>query len=680
MGTFQVLRRTAASAVIPTLVACTPGPPPPAAGGPADPTGVADPTAPLGTAIRVSQAGYGPGDRKVAVACSTAPVELDTFVVRSPAGEVVLGPRPVGLLPAWGPCVAVHRLDFSALREPGEYRVEAWAVGPEAPAAVPQPGIGDDTRGPHAVSPRVRIGPDPYAGAADTLLHYMRQQRSGFNPLFRDSVHVETDAILVDHPRAGEFIPVAGGWADAADYLQYGTTSAHATVAMLLAHRDHPGAFGDRFGADGLPGANGVADVLDEARWGLEWLVAMYPEDDLLLNQIGDDRDHAFWDLPTTDSSDYGWGRGGYRPVYPCTGEPQGLLGNRNRSDGLASTAGKYAAAFALGAMAFAERDPAFADTLRRKARAAYDLGRRHPGVCQTAPARAGYFYEEENWVDDMELAAAQLYALTGESSYLEQALEYAAREPVTPWMGQDTAHHYQWYPWHNFGHYEVWRLADEAGRAKMAEYYRRGLQAVVDRADRLRGAPAGGAPAGAGRAPAGPAAAGRAGNEPARDDRARGDPGFGIGAPFIWCSNNLMAAFATQALLYRRMTGDATFLPYEAAARDWLVGRNPWGVSMVIGWPADARTPLDPHSVVADRLGVETQLGGLVDGPVYRSIFENLAYVELTEPDEFAAFNTGRVVYHDDMGDYSTNEPIMDGTANLVYLWSALTVPGEAP
>src|SRR2546422_9146104 len=89
----------------------------------------------------------------------------------------------------------------------------------------------------------------------------------------------------------------------------------------------------DRYQANGLPGANGIADVLDEARWGLEWLLEMYPEDDLLLNQLGDDRDHAFWDVPAHDSSDYGWGRGGRRPVYPCTGKPQGLFNYKNRSD-----------------------------------------------------------------------------------------------------------------------------------------------------------------------------------------------------------------------------------------------------------------------------------------------------------------------------------------------------------
>jgi len=569
--------------------------------------------------IRINQVGYLPDAPKVAVVCALEPRELQTFEVLDDDGARVLGPAPARPAPGFGPCVATYRLDFSALRTPGRYRIRA----------------GD------AVSPTLRIAADAYAGAADTLLFYLRQQRSGYNPLFRDSVHHRTDGILVDHPtRAGEFIPVAGGWADAADYLQYVTTSANATFLLLMAYRDHAAAFADEFRADGLPGANGIPDVLDEARHGLEWLVRMFPEDNLLLNQLGDDRDHSFPDLPVTDSSDYGWGKGGYRPVYPCTGRPQGLFRYKNRSDGLASTAGKFASAMALGAILLRDRDPEFAAILHQKAVAAYELGREHPGVCQTAPAGAPYFYEEDNWVDDMELAAAQLHALTGEPRYLREALEYAHQEPVTPWMGQDTARHYQWFPWHNNGHFEIWRLGDEEARKTVAEYYRRGLEAVV----------------------------------------ARADNGFRVGIPFIWCSNNLMASFATQALLYRRMTGDDRFLEYETAALDWLFGTNPWGVSMVIGYPAAGVTAKDPHSIVARQLGVQTQTGGLLDGPVYRSIFENLMYIRLVEPDEYAAFNTGHIVYHDDFGDYSTNEPIMDGTANLAYLLSALASPPPAP
>jgi hypothetical protein len=518
---------------------------------------------------------------------------------------------------SFGPCAATARLDFSGLRVPGRYTIDA---------------------GPGLIV-TVSISPAAYRGTADTLLAYLRQQRSLFNPLFRDSVHHRTDAIIVDHPRAGTFVPVAGGWADAADYLQYVTTSAHATFALLVSFRDHPTSFGDAFDALGLPGRNGVPDVLDEARWGLEWLLRMHPEDDVIFNQVGDDRDHSFPDLPTTDSSDYGWGRGGYRPVYPCTGRPQGLLQYRNRADGVASTAGKMAAAFALGARTFRSRDPRFADSLARKARTAYEAGRRNPGVCQTAPARAPYFYEEGNWVDDMELAGSQLHALTGEPRYLQEAFEYAASEPVTPWMGRDTARHYEWFPWHNYGHHEIWRSGGTTERAAMIDYYRRGLAAVAGRANH----------------------------------------GFRVGVPFIWCSNNLMAAFATQALLYRRMSGDTSFAAHEQAAIDWLFGTNPWGTSMVIGLPAGGVYPRDPHSIVAKQLGVHTQKGGLVDGPVYRSIFENLMYVRLSEPDEYAEWNTGRIVYHDDFGDYSTNEPIMDGTAILVYVLAALADAAEA-
>ncbi|HEX9106092.1 MAG TPA: glycoside hydrolase family 9 protein, partial [Longimicrobiales bacterium] len=288
--------------------------------------------------IRVNQVGYLPDAPKVAVLCALRPEPVKDFVVLDEQGRRVFGPRAAEAAHGFGPCAGTWRLDFSALRQPGRYRLQAAG----------------------ATSPLVRIGADVYAGGLDTLLSYMRVQRSGFNPFFKDSVHNRTDAILVDHPEAGKWIDVSGGWADAADYLQYATTSANATYVMLMAARDYPTASPDLHRADGLPGADGVPDILDEARHGLEWLVKMYPRDDLILNQIGDDRDHTYWDLPTTDSSDYGWGRRGPRAVYPCTGRPQGLGRYQNHSTGYASTAGKFASAMALGAQLFRERDRPF--------------------------------------------------------------------------------------------------------------------------------------------------------------------------------------------------------------------------------------------------------------------------------------------------------------------------------
>ena len=78
--------------------------------------------------------------------------------------------------------------------------------------------------------------------------------------------------------------------------------------------------------------------------------------------------------------------------------------------------------------------------------------------------------------------------------------------------------------------------------------------------------------------------------------------------------------------------------------------------------------TPVDPHSAFT-HLGKHPIDGGLVDGPVYTSIYKNLIGITLYEEDEYAAFQSDLAVYHDDYGDYSTNEPTMDGTASLVYL-----------
>ena len=564
------------------------------------------------TFIRVNQVGYLPDAPKVAVVCSLDSTMVSTFIVKDDHGRVVLGPKRTTSHGSFGPCRATERLDFTSLRRTGRYTIEAGRAAPVT----------------------VRIAPTVYDGGADTALYYMRQQRSGWNPLFRDSVHRYDGNVVDDSGQVLKHVAVSGGWADASDYLQYVTTSATAAYMMLAAYRDNPRAFTDRFDARGLAGSNGVADVVDEARHGLDWLVRMYPGGGAMYNQLADDRDHAFFDLIVNDSSDYGWGRGRERPVYPCTGRPQGLLKYRNRSSGFASTAGKFASTFALAASTVARRDTSLARLLRERAISAYELGRRYPGVCQTAPGSSPYFYEEDNWVDDMELAAAQLFALTRDPRYLRAAADYARQEPVTPWMGADTARHYQWYPWHNNGHYELWRSGTPADRAAAVRYYREGLERVS----------------------------------------ARAANGFRVGVPFIWCSNDLMASFATQALLYRRMTGDQRFRPYEQAAIDWLFGANPWGTSMMIGYPDAGVWAHHPHSAHADKLGVQVLRGGLLDGPVYRSIYQNLRGIRLLHPDEYAPFNIGFIVYHDDLGDYSTNEPIMDGTASMVYLLSSLS------
>jgi len=60
---------------------------------------------------------------------------------------------------------------------------------------------------------------------------------------------------------------------------------------------------------------------------------------------------------------------------------------------------------------------------------------------------------------------------------------------------------------------------------------------------------------------------------------------------------------------------------------------------------------------------------GGLVDGPLYYSTYQKQLGLTLTHQDPYAAFQNNYVVYHDDIGDYATNEPTMDGTACAVMM-----------
>jgi len=558
--------------------------------------------------IRINELGYSCTGTKIAVWASKESAQPATFkLADAVTGKIVYTGKTGKAYGAYGPFTQTLRLQFSNFVRAGSYYILC--------------GTGK--------SPVFIIGNAVYNGAADFALNYLRQQRSGYNPFLKDSCHTGDGYTMYGPMPDTTHIDVAGGWHDATDYLQYVTTSANATYHLLAAYRDFPGMFTDKHLANGLDGSNGTADILDEARWGLEWLAKMHPRRDWMFTQLADDRDHAGFRLPNQDSVDYGIGKGRGRPVYFATGRPQGLGKYKNRSTGLASAAGKFSSAFALGAQVFVNKDTSLSHVLAEKSNSAYQLGLNKPGVAQTAPNREPYFYEEDNWVDDMELAAANLYQLTGDKQYLAQAIDYSSKEKVTPWMGADTAKHYQWYPFHNFGHYELAKQADKNNKALLIAYYKEGIERVWKKAKQNA---------------------------------------FYRGVPFIWCSNNLTVSFTIQCYLYRVLSGDKQYEALEQAGFDWLFGCNPWGKTMVYGLPANGNTPRHPHSSLAVLKQYDLN-GAMVDGPVYGSIYKNLRGLKLYNPDENAAFQSDLVVYHDDAGDYSTNEPTTDGTASLVYL-----------
>ncbi len=561
--------------------------------------------------IRINQLGYTPAGVKVAVWASKETDVPKYFQLISALDSAIVFTASTGkVFGSYGPFRQTLRLNFSSFKRPGTYFIRCG----------------------QGTSPVFKIAENVYAGTSDFGLRYMRQQRSGFNPFLKDSCHTHDGYTMYGPMPDTTIINVWGGWHDATDYLQYATTSANATYHLLAAYRDFPAVFTDQHLANGLEGSNGKPDVLDEAKWGLDWLMKMNPQKDWIFNQLADDRDHQGFRLPNVDSADYGLGPGKGRTVYFATGKPQGLGNYKNHSTGIASIAGKFASAFALGSSLYKKDDPQLSGLLKEKSMAAYQSGLNKPGVCQTAPNREPYYYEEGNWVDDMELAAAALYGLTLEQKYFKESLQYSSEEKVTPWMGSDTAKHYQWYPFHNFGHFELAKNAPKNTRDQLIGYYKDGINKVWKKAKQNA---------------------------------------FYRGVPFIWCSNNLTTSFAIQCFLYRQLSGDQQFAELEQACYDWLFGCNPWGTSMIYGLPANGDTPVDPHSSFSYLYHYPLD-GGMVDGPVYGSIYKNLRGLKLLHADSYEEFQSDYVVYHDDAGDYSTNEPTMDGTAALIYLMAA--------
>lgn len=562
--------------------------------------------------LRANQVGYLENDQKVAIAFSESALRGNFAVHNTETGKSVLRSKPVASKArGFSNFSHYYELDFSAIKTPGRYYIKV-STGDRSTEF----GIGK------AYS---------YKNYQEDLIGFMRQQRCGYNP-FLDMVCHQRDGRSMYGPMPDStFVDVSGGWHDAGDQLKYLITSSNATARMLKAYEMEPDKFADKVNDLGQPGPNGIPDVLDEAKWGLDWIHKMKYGNEGLFHQVADDRDHLGMKWPDKDSSDYGWGPNSYRVAYFATGEPQGLREHKSKATGIANLAGRSAAAMAIAARIWEKvlKDPVFAEKCRIAALELYAMGKAQEGYQQGNSYGAPYRYNEDTWADDMEWGAAELYTLTREDEYLEDAKRYAEIAGTTSWMDKEDAEHYRFYPFINVGHFALYEHVDNAFKEKLAGYYKTGIEHTIGR-----------------------------GNKNA----------FQVGVPFIWCSNNLAVNLVTQIILYEQMTGNTQYHSFMLAQRDWLLGRNPWGTSMFMNIPIEGEYPQDVHTSVW-YLTREEVPGGLVDGPVYASVFQNLKGLRLAEPDEFAKFQSEHVVYHDDFGDYSTNEPTMDGTADAIFM-----------
>jgi endoglucanase len=168
--------------------------------------------------------------------------------------------------------------DFSSVSRPSTYYVLDTEKGVRSPVFVVSPDVYRDVLR-HALrtffyqrAGAVKDAAHAGVGWADTASH-LGPGQDGQARLFSAAEDASTERDL------------SGGWYDAGDFNKYTNWTADYVVDLLRAYRERPELWGDDLN---IPeSGNGVPDVVDEAKWGLDWLVKMQNEDGSLLSIVG---------------------------------------------------------------------------------------------------------------------------------------------------------------------------------------------------------------------------------------------------------------------------------------------------------------------------------------------------------------------------------------------------------
>jgi endoglucanase len=95
---------------------------------------------------------------------------------------------------------------------------------------------------------------------------------------------------------------VSGGWYDAGDYNKYTSWTANYIVELMKAYLENPDVWADDYN---IPeSGNGIPDLLDEAKWGIDHLLRLQQEDGSVLSIVGES--HASPPSNATGPSYYG--------------------------------------------------------------------------------------------------------------------------------------------------------------------------------------------------------------------------------------------------------------------------------------------------------------------------------------------------------------------------------------
>jgi endoglucanase len=373
-----------------------------------------DPPAP---ALRLNQLGYLPTQPKFATIGSDSKEPLEYSIVDAQGKELSRGKtRPFGLDTDSGD--KIHQIDFSSFKVAGKgLKLK----------------VGKDESHPFEVRP------DLYKQLKLDALWFFYHQRSGIAIAMpyagekkweRPAAHLSDKKVPCAKDAGCNYeLDVSGGWYDAGDHGKY-VVNGGISAWTLLAFYERMNAFNKASLADFADGklrlpeqGNKVPDLLDEARWEVEFLLKMQVPEGQPLAGMAHHKMH-----------DEKWSGIGQIPPAEVKADNPRLL----RPPSTAATL-NLAAVGAQAARIYKPFDAAFAKKCLDSAERAWKAAKANPA--KFAPATdtvGGGPYDDKRVSDEFYWAAVELFITTGKAEYKQELLSSPFHNKIPDGSGDD--------------------------------------------------------------------------------------------------------------------------------------------------------------------------------------------------------------------------------------------------
>jgi len=333
--------------------------------------------------IKVDQAGYLPRAPKLAMVV-TDPPEATFQIRRASDDSVAFSGRLSAPVRDADSGDNIQTADFTALENSGRYYVEVAGSGR---------------------SWDFEIGRSAYARAYYLAMRSFYGQRCGtavdLGSEFPGYSHPGCHMHPQFHASSGKTgaAPILGGWHDAGDYGRYIVNSGITTGTLMWTWE----LYGPRVAAVNLQipeSGNGTPDILNEARWNLEWMLAMQDSDGGLWQKEASDQFCGF--VPPDKD-----------PLVPH------VIGTGKPPYKSSCATADFAAVMAIASRVYRPFDAAFASRALDAARRAWVWVNAHPDVIfRNPPGVHTGEYGDSDCGDERLWAAAELWRSTKEKFY----------------------------------------------------------------------------------------------------------------------------------------------------------------------------------------------------------------------------------------------------------------------